>query len=337
LFVESLGAASDSRAGAGFGARVPKSGSSGSNTYLRASAGLIGSIVSDSGATYTPGVSERRGTTSTFYHADIKNSVEQTSTSSQSVVASKQYDAFGNEVSSQGPWQGPFQYGGAYGYHTDSDYGLKHLGARNYDSTTGRFLSRDPIKDGRNWYVYCDGNPVALVDPQGLGWVRIALVIGGGLVEARVSGGNPAGAALGAAIGGALASSLEQYTDSGRVDIGRAAKDGLIDGALSYAGGRLITAAVAKAFPLDDIGEGMVRVVHYTTPRAAEQIAKEGFKSGTAYGWPKDVPAIVNLVLGSGVKRGGRVVVGVPADQTSRTMFGAVVFRTERGIIIGAQ
>jgi RHS repeat-associated protein len=135
---------------------------------------LIGSIVSDSGATYTPGVSERRGTTSTFYHADIKNSVEQTSTS-QSVVASKQYDAFGNEVSSQGPWQGPFQYGGAFGYHTDSDYGLKHLGARYYDSTTGRFLSRDPIKDGRNWYAYCDDRSVHLADPWGLVMMSVVL------------------------------------------------------------------------------------------------------------------------------------------------------------------
>ncbi|MEW5883224.1 MAG: hypothetical protein AB1725_03245 [Armatimonadota bacterium] len=94
----------------GFGARVSKSDSSGSNMYLRASSGLIGSIVSDSGATYTPLVSEKRGTTSNYYHADIKNSVEQTSTS-QTVAASKQYDAFGNEVSSSGPWQGPFHYG----------------------------------------------------------------------------------------------------------------------------------------------------------------------------------------------------------------------------------
>jgi RHS repeat-associated protein len=153
--------------------RVSKSDSSGSNSYLRASAGLIGSIVSDSGATYTPGVSEKRGTTSTFYHADIKNSVEQTSTS-QSVVASKQYDAFGNEVSSQGPWQGPFQYGGAFGYHTDSDYGLKHLGARYYDPTTGRFLSRDPIGDGRNWYVYAGSEPLARADPLGLKIVIVA-------------------------------------------------------------------------------------------------------------------------------------------------------------------
>ncbi len=110
-------------------------------------------------------MSEKRGATSTFYHSDIKNSVEQTSTS-QTVSASKQYDAFGNEVSSSGSWQGPFQYGGAFGYHTDTDYGLKHLGARYYDPTTGRFLSRDPIKDGRNWYGYCGGNPLVPHSPN---------------------------------------------------------------------------------------------------------------------------------------------------------------------------
>ncbi len=168
------GVATNTFAYNGFGARVSKTDSSGSNTYLRASSGLIGSIVADSGATYTPGVSEKRGTTSTFYHSDIKNTVEQTSPS-QTVSASKKYDAFGNEVSSQGSWQGPFQYGGAFGYHTDTDYGLKHLGHRYYDPTTARFLSRDPIGDGRNWYGYCDGNPVSNADPKGL--VPFAVVV----------------------------------------------------------------------------------------------------------------------------------------------------------------
>ncbi len=189
------GVATNTFAYNGFGARVSKTDSSGSNTYLRASSGLIGSIVADSGATYTPGVSEKRGTTSTFYHSDIKNTVEQTSTG-QGVAASKQYDAFGNEVSSSGSWQGPFQYGGAFGYHTDSDYGLKHLGARYYDPTTGRFLSRDPIKDGRNWYAYARGNPVQFADPTGLfaaaaaaaaagsGVLLPALAVGGALLLA---------------------------------------------------------------------------------------------------------------------------------------------------------
>lgn len=50
----------------------------------------------------------------------------------------------------------------------DADSGLKLLGHRYYDSSTGRFLTRDPIKDGRNWYSYCENSPVASIDPLGL-------------------------------------------------------------------------------------------------------------------------------------------------------------------------
>ena len=42
------------------------------------------------------------------------------------------------------------------------------LGYRYYDASTGRFLSRDPIRDGDNWYAYCDNDPVNAVDPTGL-------------------------------------------------------------------------------------------------------------------------------------------------------------------------
>ena len=42
------------------------------------------------------------------------------------------------------------------------------MGHRYYDPRTGRFISRDPIKDGNNWYAYCDNNPVHLTDPLGL-------------------------------------------------------------------------------------------------------------------------------------------------------------------------
>lgn len=49
------------------------------------------------------------------------------------------------------------------------------LGHRYYDSSTGRFLTRDPIKDGRNWYVYCGSNPTGRADPTGLAfWIRNA-------------------------------------------------------------------------------------------------------------------------------------------------------------------
>jgi RHS repeat-associated protein len=66
------------------------------------------------------------------------------------------------EPESAGTWNG-----GAFGYQEDAT-GLKLLGHRYYDSSLGRFITRDPIKDGRNWYAYCGNDPVNGVDPSGL-------------------------------------------------------------------------------------------------------------------------------------------------------------------------
>ncbi|GIV03361.1 MAG: hypothetical protein KatS3mg015_2191 [Fimbriimonadales bacterium] len=134
---------------------------------------LLTPVVADSQAVYTPGISERRGSASRFYHGDIKNFVEQADSSGQ-IVSSQQYDAFGNPVSSTGTWSGPFAYGGRFGYQSDSDTSLSLLGHRYYDPTTGRFLSRDPIGDGRNWYVYAGSEPIAKADPLGLKIVIVA-------------------------------------------------------------------------------------------------------------------------------------------------------------------
>ena len=37
----------------------------------------------------------------------------------------------------------------------------------------GRFITRDPIKDGRNWYAYCENNPVNAIDADGLTPVQV--------------------------------------------------------------------------------------------------------------------------------------------------------------------
>ncbi|WKZ79902.1 MAG: RHS repeat-associated core domain-containing protein [Fimbriimonadaceae bacterium] len=151
----------------GLDTRVGMTDSGGSKTFLRDGVSVTSPVLSDGSADYTPAISERRSSSTTFYHAGIKNGDSQTSTG-QSVTASIQYDAFGNVTSSSGTWQGPFAYGGPYGYQSDPDSGLKLLGHRYYDPSTGRFLTRDPIKDGRNWYGYCGGNPLKWADPQGL-------------------------------------------------------------------------------------------------------------------------------------------------------------------------
>ena len=64
---------------------------------------------------------------------------------------------------------GRFGYGTPYGYQEDEG-GLKQLGHRLYDPLCGRFVTKDAIKDGRNWYAYCDNNPLLRSDPTGNGW-----------------------------------------------------------------------------------------------------------------------------------------------------------------------
>ncbi len=59
---------------------------------------------------------------------------------SQSRTATRTYDAFGMLVASMGTPRGLFGYAGSYGYQEDKDCGLKLLGHRYYDPSTGRFL-----------------------------------------------------------------------------------------------------------------------------------------------------------------------------------------------------
>ena len=179
----------------GFDARVSKTVSSTTTTFKRAGADPVSPVVSDvvGGSTttnYLPGISSRTGGTSTFSHSGIKNGVLQTN-SSQTNTATKRYDAFGNELSTSGTWQTRFDYGGGFGYQRDDESGYKLLGHRYYDPEIGRFLTRDPIKDGRNWYAYCENDPVSGVDPTGELVVLVILGVVGGLwaineIEERV-------------------------------------------------------------------------------------------------------------------------------------------------------
>ena len=59
-------------------------------------------------------------------------------------------------------------FASGHGYQEDVESGYKLLGHRYYDPESGRFLSRDPIHDGRNWYAYAENNPIQIVDPNGL-------------------------------------------------------------------------------------------------------------------------------------------------------------------------
>jgi len=97
------------------------------------------------------------------------------------VSATRETDAFGNvwAPGTTGAMATPFGFAGQSGYQSDADSGLMKLGYRYYDASTGRFLSRDPIRDGDNWYAYCKNDPVDAVDPEGLKtslWENVAKI-----------------------------------------------------------------------------------------------------------------------------------------------------------------
>ena len=79
-------------------------------------------------------------------------------------ITSYRYDAFGNLIDSSAP---------EFGFSSkryDASTSLSYFGARYYDSSLGRFISRDPMGyiDGPNGYIYVSNSPINLIDPFGL-------------------------------------------------------------------------------------------------------------------------------------------------------------------------
>ena len=139
----------------------------------RDGAGVTSSLLSDGSFDYNQGISRTSGSSVTSTHADMLGSLKLETNSSGGTTASRDYDAFGNLTS--GSNAGLLGYAGSWGYENDSS-GLQLLGHRWYDSFTGRFTTRDPAQDGRNWYDYAANDPLDVVDPGGL--FHIVVTIG---------------------------------------------------------------------------------------------------------------------------------------------------------------
>ena len=100
-----------------------------------------------------------------FHHIDLVGSIRAITDATGTVTASYEYEPFGVTVKTTGTDQDNL---GFTGKRLDEGSGLSYFGARYYDSEIGRFISKDPVKDGRNWYVYCANNPLGYRDPDGL-------------------------------------------------------------------------------------------------------------------------------------------------------------------------
>ncbi len=108
-------------------------------------------------------VGDKGGMRSEAYGHDALGSVTEVVTYGMR-QASYRYDAFGKT------YEGALSSGerGYNGKPYNAVTGHYNYGYRDYDPMTGRFATEDPIRDGMNWYVYTENDPVNHIDPWGL-------------------------------------------------------------------------------------------------------------------------------------------------------------------------
>ena len=185
------------------------------------------------------------------------------------------YDAWGNIISQSGTMAAvnPIRY---RGYYYDSETGLYYLGSRYYDPAVKRFMNADgaafatinPYGDGltdKNYFAYCNNNPVMQKDDDGeLGHIAVGAIIGGVLgagleVASQIIGGK---------------SSIDW------VSVGIEAANGALTGALvaaglppstTVAGKALINGATAMSHTLHE-GKG-------TKDQVVNNAVKNGYKA----------------------------------------------------------
>ena len=226
------------------------------------------------------------------------------------------YDANGNAISQTAyhvAAYNPFRY---RGYRYDGDTRLYYLQNRYYDPAIGRFINADspnfaltnPYSDGitdKNYFAYCDNNPINRNDDGGEFWnIVVGAVIGGigGAISAAASGGNIAlGAAQGAASGAVSAllpnkvvvktvvsagmaligSVSQQLSNSGKINVASTIADtfwGAASGALGAKVGGFLDKDIGKSYSVLHAAGDLMIGTGATTFNVSSQAIISGFQ-----------------------------------------------------------
>ena len=145
-----------------------------------------------------------------FYHYDQIGTPLKLTDSVGNTVWAANYDDFGAAQVTIGLVENNLRFPGQY---FDAETGLHYNWNRYYDPQSGRYLSKDPARDGTNCYVYANDNPLGFTDPDGLRvlgnpYVSGALKVIGGIGEATAGiafGIATSWSGVGAVAGGAVA------------------------------------------------------------------------------------------------------------------------------------
>jgi RHS repeat-associated protein len=120
-------------------------------------------------------ISMTSGGSDFFYHYDTLGSVSNVTSAASATEWTYAYEPYGapRTTTQNDPLApaNPQQFTGEYLDDASATY---YLRARDYDTTTGRFLGLDPLErtigdPAVSGYVYADDLPTALIDPSGMG------------------------------------------------------------------------------------------------------------------------------------------------------------------------
>jgi len=100
-----------------------------------------------------------------YYMHNAHGDVVQLTDGSGGITRHYEFDAFGAETDPDPDDTNPFRYCGEY---FDNETKTYYLRARYFSPRLGRFTTEDPSRDGGNWYVYGNNNPIFFIDPSGL-------------------------------------------------------------------------------------------------------------------------------------------------------------------------
>jgi RHS repeat-associated protein len=158
-----------------FGRRIEKSSSAATSAFAYDGDNLIeetnssGTVVAR--YSQTDNIDEPlamlRSSATSYYQADGLGSVTSLSNGAGALAQTYTVDSFGKQTASSGSLVNSFQYTGR---EFDTETGLYYYRARYYDSSTGRFMSEDPIDwlgGDVNFYRYASNQPSMFIDPLG--------------------------------------------------------------------------------------------------------------------------------------------------------------------------
>lgn len=135
---------------------------------------------------------------STYYYiTNLQGDVMYLIDANENIVATYEYDPYGNIVSATGTMAeiNPLRY---RGYYYDAELEMYYLQSRYYDPQIGRFINADEFAStgqsilGCNMFAYCSNNPINNSDTSGRFWIEAligaAVSVTTSYIAAKVTG-----------------------------------------------------------------------------------------------------------------------------------------------------